>query len=152
MGTLLRSSRVSNQAPSRNDINITTPDVAPTPIHPNSHAANLKDPLRIATSELTLNAMREHHIAENVVDSIVNPLPYGEDGNNLYADLDYETKAMNLVYTYVVTCSAELSKEWKIRLLEYLREGERHHDMAYLLDKLGLSPQEYEALVKCINQ
>jgi hypothetical protein len=115
-------------------------------IHPNSHAANLKDPHRIATSELTLDAMREHRIADYVVDSIVNPLPHGGDSRG--GDLDYE---MRLVHTYVVKYSEELSNPQKNALSEYLRDSERKYDMPYLLDKLGLSSQEYKSLVERIK-
>lgn len=168
MGTLLASSHVSHlPRPSQNNIadnsispssnatphNITPESSAPAdPIHPNSHAANLKDPYRIATSELTLDAMREHRIAEYVVNSIVNPLPHGEDGEFSEADLDYEEKAMRLVQTYVVTCSAELSNEQKNALLGYLRDSQRKHDMPHLLDKLGLSSEEFNALTERLGQ
>jgi len=163
MGTLLASSHVSNlRRPSQTEIvdnsNVilhdTTPEsgVPAEPIHPNSHAANLKDPYRIATSELTLDAMREHHIAEYVVDSIVNPLPHGEDGEFREADLDYEEKAMRLVHTYVVTCSAELSNEHKNVLSGYLRDSQTKHDVPYLLDKLGLSSEDFKSLTQRLEQ
>lgn len=168
MGTLLRSNHVSNlDLPSQNNTptptaspNLTSADnpipsesVAPAePIHPNSHAANLKDPSRIATSKLTLDAMRTHHIADYVVNSIINFLPYGEDGNLHAFDLDYEEKAMRLVHAYVVTYSAELSDQQKKALSEYLRICQRKYDKAYLLDKFGLSPEEYTSLVGRINQ
>jgi hypothetical protein len=175
MGTLLRSSHVADLRPSHTEntdgsgcstptlasLNIITADdrtvpIEPTapadPIHPNSHAANLRDPYRIATAELTLDAMREHRIVEYVIDSIINPLPHDEEGDFAGAAQDYEGKAMGVVYTYVVTCSAEVSGQRTSALSEYLRVSERTHDMPYLLDKLGLSSEEYQALVEKVNQ
>lgn len=152
MSTLLTSDRVSTLRQPIATASGRESDAPAEPIHPNSHAPNLKDPYRIATSELTLDGMRQHHIAESVVDSIVNPLPHGEDGNFNGADLDYEEKAMRLVYTYVVTCSAELSTQQKHALSEYLRDSQSKYDMAYLLDKLGLSLQEYKTLVERVKK
>ncbi|KAK0444539.1 nucleotide exchange factor Fes1-domain-containing protein [Desarmillaria tabescens] len=50
------------------------------PIHPNSHAANLVDPGRAETSSV------EQGILADVVGALVDPLPYGEDGDVLEPD------------------------------------------------------------------
>lgn len=173
MGTLLSSTRVStlrrpsymnlanksasNDAPSNiatstGSTGASTLSPPAGPIHPNSHAANLKDPNRLETSEITLDAMRQHHIADYVVDSIVNPVPYGEEGDFYGAAQDYEEQAIKLVYTYTVTFSTELAIQQKNALSGYLGILERKNDMPYLLDSLGLSSQEYRSLVKRVNQ
>ena len=78
--------------------NILTPDQAPTagsdPVFPNSHSANLQNPSRTSTSELTLSALQNHQILDTVISSLVTPLPHGEDGENDGPDADFEEKAV----------------------------------------------------------
>lgn len=78
--------------------NILTPDQAPAagpdPVFANSHAANLHNPSRTSTSELTLSALQDYSILDTVISSLVTPLPYGEDGENDGPDADFEEKAV----------------------------------------------------------
>ena len=85
--------------PSSSTTNILTPDTArppaeQQPIYPNSHAANLQDPSRTSTSELTLSAFHQYHLQEAIIFAVTSPLPYGDDGEHTEADLDFEEKAV----------------------------------------------------------
>jgi hsp70-interacting protein len=85
--------------PSSSTTNILTPDTTrppaeQQPIHANSHAANLQDPSRTSTSELTLSAFRQYHLQEAIISALTNPLPYGDDGEHTEADLDFEEKGV----------------------------------------------------------
>lgn len=66
----------------------------PQPIHANPHAAHLKDPSRNDTSKIVRAAFDEHAIADAVVSALIDPLPYGEDGDQTESDTDFEEKAL----------------------------------------------------------
>ena len=75
--------------------NILTPDTRPAePIYANSHAAHLQDPSRTSTSQLSLNAFRQHHLLEAIISALTSPLPYGDDGEHTESDADFEEKAL----------------------------------------------------------
>jgi hsp70-interacting protein len=67
------------------------------PIHANSHAVHLHNPSRASTSQLTLDAFREHGITDAVVDVLTNPLPCGEDGEEEGGDMEVEENGVRLV-------------------------------------------------------
>jgi len=81
--------------------NILTPNNRPAsadePIHANSHAAQLQHPSRNNTSQPTLKAFSEHNLLDSIISSVVIPVPYGEDGENIDSDADYEEKAIQYV-------------------------------------------------------
>ena len=68
------------------------------PVHSNSHAANLLDPLRTRTSALAIKAIGEHNILPVVVDGLTQPIPYGEDGEVEEPDADLEEKLFAYVF------------------------------------------------------
>ncbi|KAF8154170.1 nucleotide exchange factor Fes1-domain-containing protein [Crassisporium funariophilum] len=133
--------------------NILTPDTRPAPapnadpIHANSHAAHLHNPSRTSTSELTLHAFREHNVLDAIISAITSPLPHGEDGENTEADVDFEEKALRLLYTYAVVCLAELSKAQKEILKNWIQSEKKKIGESQLLEKWGFTRQEYAAFV-----
>lgn len=68
------------------------------PVHPNSHDAYLKDPSRTDTSTASLEAFDRYNIVGAVISSVVDPVPFGQDGENDKSDADYEEKAMQYVF------------------------------------------------------
>ena len=62
------------------------------PVHENSHAANLLDPSRTETSPHAVKALLDRNILPIVVEGLINPLSYGEDGDIEEADVDLEEK------------------------------------------------------------
>src|SRR6266550_1448183 len=64
------------------------------PVHPNSHAAHLLNPRRTSTSPQTLQAFKKYGILDAVISSLVNTVPYGEDGDQEGPDSDFEEKGI----------------------------------------------------------
>lgn len=64
------------------------------PVHANSHAAHLLNPRRTSTSPQTLQAFQKYGIPDAVVSSLVNPVPFGEDGDQEGPDSDFEEKGV----------------------------------------------------------
>ncbi|KAJ7854721.1 nucleotide exchange factor Fes1-domain-containing protein [Mycena olivaceomarginata] len=77
------------------------------PIHPNSHAAALASPARTATSPLALPALAAHGLLDTVVAALVQPVPWGPDGDHCGADVDFEETGVRLLHTYAVACGGE---------------------------------------------
>ncbi|KAG7446738.1 Fes1-domain-containing protein [Guyanagaster necrorhizus] len=90
------------------------------PVHPNSHAPNLVDPSRAETSSVARRPMEEQGIFAAVVGALVDPLPYGEDGDVLEPDLDFEEKSIRLLWTYMVACDGVLDPEQKKKLAQWV--------------------------------
>ena len=79
-------------SPAAND---STPSHASAqPIHANSHAAHLRNPRQTSTSPQTLQAFQKYGISDAVISSLVNPVPYGEDGDQDGPDSDFEEKGV----------------------------------------------------------
>ena len=79
-------------SPAAND---STPSHASAqPIHANSHAAHLRNPRHTSTSPQTLQAFQKYGISDAVISSLVNPVPYGEDGDQDGPDSDFEEKGV----------------------------------------------------------
>lgn len=79
-----------------------TNDAQNNPIHPNSHEANLRDPSRTDTSTTSLGAFERHDIIGRVISSVTNPVPFGQDGENDEPDADFEEKAMQWVFNFML--------------------------------------------------
>ncbi|KAK0183983.1 adenyl-nucleotide exchange factor, partial [Armillaria mellea] len=101
--------------------------VQPGPVHPNSHAANLVDPTRTETSAVARGAMEEQGVFARVVGALIDPLPYGEDGDVEEPDVDFEEKSIRLLWTYTVACNGLLDPEHKKKLGQWIasRSSER---------------------------
>jgi len=121
-----------------------------TPIHPNSHAAHLHDPSRASTSQLTLDAFKEHGITGAVVDALTNPLPCGEDGEIEGGDVKVEEHGARLLHTYVVICSEKLSGSEKDELKSWLEQGKEKEkgDEKVLAERLGMDASELNSLIE----
>jgi hsp70-interacting protein len=65
-------------------------------VHANSHASMLSDPESASTSEATCRAMRDNGVLEVVIRSLVNPVPFGADGDTTN-DVDFEEKIVQYV-------------------------------------------------------
>ncbi|KAF8346515.1 adenyl-nucleotide exchange factor [Amanita rubescens] len=79
------------------------------PVHPNSHAAHLLNPRRTSTTPQTLQAFQKYGILDAVISSLVNIVPYGEDGDQEGPDSDFEEKGMRLLHIYLIQCRTELT-------------------------------------------
>jgi len=72
------------------------------PVHPNSHASMVADPLSVDTAPETLRAIRAHEMLPVIVRELTEPTPYGPDGDEGDGcDADLEEKLMRLLHTYV---------------------------------------------------
>ena len=96
------------------------------------------------TSPITAHALERHSIIALIVQSLLNPLPHGNDGENV-GDVDLEEKAVRLVHTYLTCCGGSLDPGQKTALADWLRkrtsQGERwdlgSEEVDELLRKLG---------------
>ncbi|KAK0477190.1 adenyl-nucleotide exchange factor [Armillaria luteobubalina] len=113
------------------------------PVHPNSHAANLVDPGRTDTGAVARGRMEEGGVMGGVVAALVDPLPYGEDGDVEEPDVDFEEKGVRFLWTYTVACNARLDPEHNRKLAVWVasRGAERW----------GLSEEEYNQFKAAIN-
>ncbi|KAF8797550.1 Fes1-domain-containing protein [Phlegmacium glaucopus] len=158
LGSLLipTSSTTKSQAAAdpSSSTNVLTPDTqqqpapTPEPIHANSHAAHLQDPSRTSTSELTLNAFREHHLLEAIITAVTSPLPYGDDGEHTEADVDFEEKALRVLYICAVSCRGPLSKTQKDQLKTWIQlQKSKEGGESQMLEKWGFTREEYAAFI-----
>lgn len=76
-----------------------SPDQPSEPVHDNSHAVQVKNPLRTSTFEATLEAFKAHGILEAVVSAITEPLPYGEDGDAHDPDPTFEQHCLRYIFS-----------------------------------------------------
>ena len=104
--------------------------------HPNSHAANLRNPSRTATYQVTLDAIRDHDLLDPAIESLIK---YSDEDN-----LDYEENAMKLLYEYVVTFSLKLSSNQKEALGAWISSKKSRRDDTDLLVRWGYTSQEYD--------
>lgn len=58
-------------------------------VHPHSHASMSEE--NCATAAVTSQALHQHGLIKPLVQSLVNPVPHGEDGEH-EGDADYEEK------------------------------------------------------------
>ncbi|PPQ85759.1 hypothetical protein CVT25_003077 [Psilocybe cyanescens] len=142
----------SISTPDTTTVNIMTPDNRPAPtaddpIFSNSHASNLRNPNRSNTSPPTLSALREYNILESIISAVISPVPYGDDGENVEADADFEEKVLHLLCTYAVTCQGELSKTQKEKLKAWIQSQKTKSGKTQLLENWSLSREEYAGLV-----
>jgi hsp70-interacting protein len=167
---LLPTTSTSTSSSSEVPSNLQTPNSPPegqqNPIYPNSHAAHLYNPSRASTSQLTLDAFREHGITGAVVDVLTNPLPCGEDGEDEGGDVEVEENGVRLVFssrlrcfvidgycrllhTYAVICSETLSVSEKKELKTWLEQGKEKEkgDEKVLAERLGMDVDELSALI-----
>jgi len=75
-------------------------------------------------------------------------VPYGEDGENVDVDADYEEKAVQLLYTYAVSCHAPLSKEQKETIKNWVQVEKEKLGGDVLLERWGMTTEDYAALVR----
>jgi len=94
-----------------------------------------------------LAAFRQHCIVDAVISSVINPYPYGDDGENTNPDTDFEEKALRLLYTYTVSCRGELSKGEKENLRNWIQDEKKKEGEKQLLEKWGITREEYAALI-----
>ncbi len=68
------------------------------PVHPNSHASMVADPVSVDTASETLRAVRAHEMLPVIVRELTEPTPYGPDGDEGDGcDADLEEKLMRCV-------------------------------------------------------
>ncbi|PFH48845.1 hypothetical protein AMATHDRAFT_64523 [Amanita thiersii Skay4041] len=122
------------------------------PIHANSHAAQLANPSRSSTSPLTIQAFTAHGILDAVISSLVSPMPYGEDGDEISPDVDFEEKAVRLLYTYIVICKVHLPNDQKKTIRAWISVNlDKAGSERQLADDLCLDVEELNVLVGSLN-
>ena len=90
---------------------------APFPSDTNSHVvSNNSD--SFYTGGQTSEALRSYRIVEELISSVVSPLPTGPDGDEDQGDADYQEKAVRTLLTY-----AELQKGAGLENLESGMKG-----------------------------
>ncbi|KAF8629459.1 hypothetical protein AX15_003438 [Amanita polypyramis BW_CC] len=103
--------QLSDHSVSSTEEDQTSPHANNQPIYANSHAAHLASPDRTSTSPQTLQAFLKYGILDAIISGLVNPMPYGEDGDQEGPDVDFEEKGVRLLHTYLVKCRGELTGE-----------------------------------------
>ncbi|KAG5650206.1 hypothetical protein H0H81_000307 [Sphagnurus paluster] len=150
LGTLLLpTAPSSSSASSSNPENL---HGASQPVHDNSHAAHIHDPTRPQTSALAAAGVHTHGILEAVVQALVSPLPYGEDGDVVEPDVQFEETSVRLLHTYAVLCAAPIPEKEKKGLKEWVEaESAKEGGDRPLADRWALDVLELqELLVKLI--
>ena len=74
--------------------NVTGDDQPQQPVHANSHASMTAE--STATSGVTVSALQEHGITSELVRGLVDPIPYGINGDQ-EGDTDLEEKLVRSV-------------------------------------------------------
>jgi len=121
-------------------------------VHANSHAAQLRDASRNDTSRIALDAFRKYSIIDTVVSALTNPLPYGEDGESDHPDIDFEEKAMRLLYTYGVSSDGFFTDKEKRSLGQWIeREKQVDGGSSDVAERWGFSASELEALIQRLD-
>ncbi|KAG6864855.1 hypothetical protein C0991_006756 [Blastosporella zonata] len=108
------------------------------PIHDNSHAAYISDPKRASTSTLTGAALQKHGVLQTLVQALVTPLPYGEDGDSIEPDVTFEEMG---VRESLPSKDAESLKTWVYA--EQAKEGGEKQ----LAERWALDSTELKELV-----
>lgn len=94
LSSLLLPTTPVPSAPHADSLHTPTSPAPAEPIYDNSHAAHLHNPARTSTSETTLEAVQTHGIVDAVISALANPTPYGEDGDLVDPDVDFEEKGV----------------------------------------------------------
>jgi len=98
-------------------------------VHPNSHASMTAESTE--TSAITSEALQRHGILDVAVKALVSPIPHGQDGDQ-EGDVDYEEKAVRLLFTYLVYVAGRLEAGQKMELGSWFhqhRQGGSHWDL-----------------------
>jgi len=115
----------------------------PAPItHPNSHASMTAS--SVATSPIAIDAIARNGVLDALLEALINPLPYGKDGES-EGDVDFTEKLVRLFYTYAVDCRASLDARQKSELLQWLR---KHDQKGEYWD---LQPEEFQSLISAVS-
>lgn len=117
--------------------------ISTDPGHPNSHVANLNNPSRTATYQLTLNAILNHELLDPAIESLIK---YSDEED----DLDYEEKALKFLYAYVVTFSLTLNSNQKEAIGNWISRISREDKTKYL-ERWGYTPEEYDIFTEKIK-
>jgi len=76
---------------------------------------------------------------------VINPLPYGDDGEHTEADVDFEEKVVRTLYIYTVSCQGVLSKTQKSQLMTWIQsqKSKEAGGESQMLEKWGFAREEY---------
>ncbi|KAF8550654.1 Fes1-domain-containing protein [Imleria badia] len=91
------------------------------PVHPNSHASMLSDPASVSTSPTTMEALQRDDASDGsslldaLISALVEPVPFGADGEN-ESDVEFQENVVRLLHTYAVLCGGRFSDVQKHRL------------------------------------
>lgn len=118
--------------PNEQDTSSSSPSSQSATIHSNSHASHLKDPSIAATSPLTVEAMKKHAITDAVIESLVNPVPYGDDGDQDEVDEDFEGRCIRYVL---------LSRTCSFPQLKFCQSTPHFHDRLQSATRSGTTSQ-----------
>ncbi|KAL0952680.1 hypothetical protein HGRIS_006922 [Hohenbuehelia grisea] len=148
LNTLITPTTPGSPRSSPSGPGIHSPTSSNQPVHANSHASMLSDPTSTATSPLALKAVKEHGLLSRVISSLVDPVPYGADGDQTDLDPDYEEKSIRLLHTYTTACNGQIPDFEKATLNRWFDEQERAAGgRTQLAEKWGLSGSELQPLL-----
>lgn len=79
--------------------------------------------------------------------AIVDPVPYGNDGEFSDPDEDFEEKSMRLLYTFIVVNLGSVNKQAKDHLREWIQRESAKVGEAQLLERWNIDKTEFANLV-----
>ncbi|KAH8822560.1 adenyl-nucleotide exchange factor [Flagelloscypha sp. PMI_526] len=123
-----------------------SPASTSAPVHPNSHASST--PHRSNTSPPTCSALIKYDIVSHIVKNLVDPVPWGVDGENDGGDDEFEEKALRFLHTFIVDCKVTLADMDATKLKDWLA---RHKFSAELAEKWNMTSNEFEHLKTTLN-
>ncbi|KAG6856192.1 hypothetical protein H0H87_006732 [Tephrocybe sp. NHM501043] len=122
------------------------------PIHDNSHAAYISDPGRASTSTLTASALQAYNVLQALVEALVRPFPYGEDGDVIEPDVAFEETGVRLFHTYLILIGGSLSAKYTEALRMWVKaEQVKEGGEKQLAERWGLDAPELKELLAILE-
>ncbi|KAK7688783.1 hypothetical protein QCA50_008323 [Cerrena zonata] len=151
VGTLSTSTALAT-ATASTATSLHTPNSSNAPIHPNSHASMLTSPSFFSTSAQTRQALEEHGILETLVEGLVNPVPFGEDGEDGEGgDEEFEGKCVAILNTYLVSLKGQLPPSQKEKLATFVKGQLEKVGVDGLVDRWSLGTEDIEGLKSALG-
>ncbi|KAN0080125.1 Armadillo-type fold [Tylopilus felleus] len=128
---------------------VQTPSSTDAPIHPNSHASMLSDPASVATSPATMDALQRDTASDGsslldaLISAVVEPVPFGADGEN-ERDVEFQENVVRLLHTYSVLCGGRFSDVQKHSLRTFF-------DVSSTNNSFNLGREEFDAVKTAVS-
>jgi hsp70-interacting protein len=112
--------------------------------HANSHESHLASPDSVNTSKRTVEALESRGIIKKIVQALVDPVLFGQDGEHSEEDAEFMERVLRLLHTYTVSCARNLPAEENKKVLEYLSRQKTSN--------LGLAEEELKELSSSLSR